>query len=130
MTSCDVAILGAGPYGLAAAAHLSAVKGLDVKAFGEPMDFWKAHMPEGMFLRSPWAGSHISDPKTALTMDVFRDLKGFEISKPIPLDHFVNYGLWFQSTAVPDLDRRKIILIERDSPGFRLTLDDGTQLKS
>jgi hypothetical protein len=108
MTSCDVAILDARPYGLAAAAHLSQVKELEVRAFGEPMDFWKAHMPEGMFLRSPWAGSHISDPETAFTMDAFRDANSLQISKPIPLDHFVNYGLWFQSKAVPSLDRRRI----------------------
>ena len=66
MNSCDVAILGAGPYGLAAGAHLRNIKGLDVRVFGEPMDFWKSHMPEGMFLRSPWAASHISDPQTSL----------------------------------------------------------------
>ena len=39
MFSCDVVILGAGPYGLAAAAHLGAIKGLESRVFGEPMDF-------------------------------------------------------------------------------------------
>src|SRR5579864_9416789 len=56
---------GGGPHGLAAGAHLKQLKGLDVPVFGEPMGFWQAHMPEGMFLRSPWAGSHISDPQTS-----------------------------------------------------------------
>ena len=63
MMACDVVILGAGPYGLAAGAHLRNIQGLDVRVFGEPMEFWKAHMPEGMLLRSPWAASHISDPQ-------------------------------------------------------------------
>src|ERR1700693_4298462 len=57
MTDCDVLILGAGPYGRAAAAHLRAIQGLDVRVFGEPMEFWKSHMPDGMLLRSPWAAS-------------------------------------------------------------------------
>lgn len=45
----DVAIIGAGPYGLLAAAHLKA-KGLGVRIFGEPMEFWANTMPEGMLL--------------------------------------------------------------------------------
>jgi len=128
MSTCDIAILGAGPYGLAAAAHLKRLKGLEVRIFGEPMDFWGAHMPEGMFLRSPWAGSHISDPESTLTMDTFRDELRCEISKPIPLDKFVSYGLWFQKKAVPDLDRRRIARIDRAPEGFRLTLDDGANI--
>jgi 2-polyprenyl-6-methoxyphenol hydroxylase-like FAD-dependent oxidoreductase len=41
MSACDVAIVGAGPYGLSAAAHLKAADGLDVRVFGEPMSFWE-----------------------------------------------------------------------------------------
>jgi hypothetical protein len=130
MTTCDITILGAGPYGLAAGAHLRQIRGLEVRAFGEPMEFWNSHMPEGMFLRSPWSASHISDPQTALTLDAFRDATGNHIPAPIPLDRFVEYGLWFQRQAVPEIDRRKINRIEHDSGGFRLTLDDGEQFQS
>jgi cation diffusion facilitator CzcD-associated flavoprotein CzcO len=130
MTICDIAILGAGPYGLAAGAHLAQVKGLDVRVFGEPMDFWHSHMPEGMFLRSPWAASHISDPRMALTLDTFEKVDGHQIPKPIPLDRFVDYGLWFQREAVPQIDRRRIKRVERHSQVFRLTLDDGEQFES
>jgi len=49
----DVAILGAGPYGLAAGAHLHQVAGLDVPSIGDPMEFWKAQMPTGMFSGRP-----------------------------------------------------------------------------
>src|SRR4051794_24919023 len=51
-------IIGAGPYGLAAAAHLRDA-GADPMIFGIPMDFWENHMPEGMHLRSPRDGSSI-----------------------------------------------------------------------
>ena len=40
MITCDVAIVGAGPYGLSTAAHLKAANGLDIRVFGEPMGFW------------------------------------------------------------------------------------------
>ena len=55
MTRSDVAILGAGPYGLSAAAHLRTINGLDVHCFGEPMSFWIRKMPVRMLLRSGWA---------------------------------------------------------------------------
>jgi len=123
--TADVAILGAGPYGLAAGAHLRQVAGLDVQVFGEPMEFWKAQMPAGMFLRSPWSASHISDPDLQLSLDAFRKQLGRDITSPIPLDDFVKYGLWFQNQAVPGVIRRRITSIQQVSPGFRLILDNG-----
>jgi cation diffusion facilitator CzcD-associated flavoprotein CzcO len=128
MTNCDVVVLGAGPYGLAASAHLRQIEGLDVRVFGEPMDFWKSHMPEGMLLRSPWAASHISDPRSSLTLDAFRKATGTQVPTPIPLDRFVDYGLWFQKQAVPNVDRRLIQRIDQDSQGMRLTLADGEEV--
>ena len=94
--NCDVAIVGAGPYGLSATAHLRRIEGLNVRVFGEPMDFWKYRMPEGMFLRSPWAGSNLSDPDAQLTLDAFCAQTARRISVPIPLDSFVEYCLWFE----------------------------------
>lgn len=57
----EVVIIGAGPYGLAAAAHLRAA-GINPRVFGQTMDFWQNQMPRGMLLRSSWRASHISDP--------------------------------------------------------------------
>jgi len=68
MTACDVAIIGAGPYGLSAAAHLRTVKGLEVRVFGEPMSFWDYNMPVGMLLRSNWTATQIADPNRSLTL--------------------------------------------------------------
>jgi cation diffusion facilitator CzcD-associated flavoprotein CzcO len=129
MTTVDVTILGAGPYGLAAGAHLRQIKGLELRIFGQPMDFWKSHMPEGMFLRSPWAASNIADPNRSLTIDDYSRSTS-TVSRPIPLERFVDYGLWFQKQAVPDLDRRKITRIEKNSNGFQLTVADGEQFHS
>src|SRR5260370_6746021 len=125
MTRCDVAIIGAGPYGLSAAAHLRAVKGLDVHAFGEPMSFWQRNMPVGMLLRSGWAASHIPYPNQSLTLDAYRAASRNHFSTPVPLDRFVDYGLWYQRQAAPDLDQRKIARVEADTKGFRLTLEIG-----
>jgi FAD-dependent urate hydroxylase len=47
----DLAIIGAGPYGLSIASHL-AQTGLSFRIFGSPMKSWSGHMPRGMHLKS------------------------------------------------------------------------------
>jgi FAD-dependent urate hydroxylase len=125
MTTCDVAIIGAGPYGLSAAAHLRTIKGLDLRVFGEPMSFWDRNMPAGMFLRSNWSATQIADPTNSLTLEAYQAANGDHFSTPVPLDQFVRYGRWYQTQAVPDLDQRKVERIESHPKGFRLTFQDG-----
>lgn len=125
-SSCEVAVVGAGPYGLAAAAYLRA-RGLELRVFGEPMNFWERQMPQGMKLRSPWEASHIADPDGDLTLDAYEaTLNGSgPIPRPVPLERYVAYGRWFQQHAVPDLDTRRVVEVARPNGHFRLTLDDG-----
>jgi hypothetical protein len=127
--TCHVTVIGAGPYGLSSAAYLR-VAGVETRVFGEPMAFWENQMPVGMCLRSNWGASHIADPKHALTLDEFVRQKGNHISKPIPLNRFVDYGRWYQSQAVPNLDRRHIRSIQTDAPGFKVTMADGEEFTS
>lgn len=125
----SVAIIGAGPYGLAAAAHLRAA-GVEARVFGRTMEFWRAHMPRGMLLRSSWEASHIADPRGTYTLDGFQAARQQPITHPIPLDHFVEYGEWFQRQTVPDLDERRVRRVEPVADGFRLLLDDGDYLQA
>src|SRR3989454_5155182 len=77
--SCHVAIIGAGPYGLAAAAHLRA-QNVEARIFGEPMEFWKRHMPRGMFLRSSPSASNLADPDGRLRLDRYQDRKSTRLN--------------------------------------------------
>ena len=124
-----VTVVGAGPYGLSAAAFLRAA-GVETRVFGEPMSFWKDQMPAGMFLRSHPSASDIADPGDKLTLDAYCQQNGNHLPKPVPLDRFVNYGHWFQRQSVPDLDRRKIVSIDLDPRGFKVGLADGEQFVS
>jgi cation diffusion facilitator CzcD-associated flavoprotein CzcO len=127
--SCDmVVVVGAGPYGLSAAAHLNA-KGVNLRVFGETMSFWERHMPEGMCLRSPWQASHLSDSAGSLTIDAFQTARGVPVSYPVPIKSFVAYGRWFQSQAVPNLEQRKLTKIEKDREDFRVILADGEEVR-
>jgi len=128
--NCDVAIIGAGPYGLSAAAHLRSIKGLDVCVFGDAMSFWERHMPEGMILRSNWTATQIADPNHVLTLEAFRLASGNHLSHPVPLDRFIHYGQWYQRQVAPDLNRRQICQVEASSNGFRLVAEDGQVIHS
>jgi Pyridine nucleotide-disulphide oxidoreductase len=121
---CQVTIIGAGPYGLSAAAYLRAHR-IEARVFGEPMSFWEHQMPKGMCLRSNWGASHIADPARKLTLDSYCLENDNPCPRPIPLSRFIDYGHWFQRHAVPDLDRRVIRNLESDARGFRITLADG-----
>ena len=120
----QVAVIGAGPYGLAAAAHLRAMR-VETCIFGRAMEFWQNQMPHGMLLRSSWEASHIADPHRRLTLDGYQTSRNVRLSKPIPLGGFIDYGLWFQQQTAPDLDDRRVTRVEQTAKGFCLSLDDG-----
>ena len=127
--SCDVAIIGAGPYGLSAGAHLKA-KGMATCVFGEPMDFWANQMPEGMLLRSPRVASSLSDPSGAFTLEAYEAASNKQPCAPVPLDTFVEYGKWFRHQLGSDLDQRAVRRVDRGQNGFTLTLQDGEEFRA
>jgi hypothetical protein len=127
--NCFAAVIGAGPYGLSAAAYLRAA-GIETRVFGEPMAFWRNQMPAGMCLRSNWGASHIADPQRELTFDEYCRQNGNHVGKPIPLDRFVDYGLWYQRRSVPDLDERLVRSVEINAHGFKVLLADGDEFQS
>jgi thioredoxin reductase len=125
----EVAVIGAGPYGLSAAAHLKAA-GVDVRVFGKPMEFWADKMPAGMLLRSPRVASNISDPSDSHTLDAFEAANGLAPAAPVPLETFVDYGQWFQRQLISNLDQREVAGVEVSGNGFRILLGGGTSFLS
>lgn len=126
---CNVTIIGAGPYGLSAAVHLRS-KGISVRVFGEPMEFWGSKMPEGMLLRSPRVASNLSDPGNVFTLDAYEQASKIEPCAPLPLDTFVAYGRWFRHQLGEDVDTRTVTSVHRDNTGFRVILADGTEFRA
>jgi cation diffusion facilitator CzcD-associated flavoprotein CzcO len=120
----EVAVIGAGPYGLASAAHLKSAQ-VATKVFGDPMSFWRQNMPDGMKLRSPWVASHIAHPNGDCSLEAYAQTRGFSPHEQMPVGEFIRYGLWFQENAVPDVDRRKVARVERSPLGFRVSLENG-----
>ena len=129
--SCQVAIIGAGPYGLSTAAHLHARK-IETRVFGEPMEFWKRQMPRGMFLRSAPSASSLDDAEDRFRLRDYRSSHNLPNTKPVPIDDFVRYGEWFQRQAVPHVEPRRVTELAQESGGggFRLRLDDGEEFRA
>jgi FAD-dependent urate hydroxylase len=123
-------VIGAGPYGLAATAHLRAA-GVAVRCFGEPLGFWRHQMPAGMILRSLRPATHIADPTRALTVDRYERAEGKQLREPsLRLGEFIDYASWFQRRVVPDLDTRMVTNVTRENGGFRVRLADGEELEA
>lgn len=127
MTACDVAIIGAGPYGLSIAAHLKARR-VDFRIFGSPMEFWLKHMPKGMHLKSEGFASSLYDPGSTFTLQHYCNEQGLpyaDIGTPVPLEVFSAYGLEFQKRFVPELENEWVTSVRRLASGFQVTLGNG-----
>jgi cation diffusion facilitator CzcD-associated flavoprotein CzcO len=127
MNKCDVAIIGAGPYGLSLAAHLRPA-GVNFRIFGSPMEFWLKHMPQGMHLKSEGFASSLCDPGSTFTLEAYckeRGLPYAHLGTPVPLEVFSSYGMEFQKKFVPELEQRRVTWLKRSPAGFQLSLDNG-----
>ena len=132
MNQCDVAIIGAGPYGLSIAAHLRAI-GVDFRIFGSPMHTWLTHMPKGMRLKSEGFASSLYDPGSTFTLEVYCKEKGItygRLGRPVPLEVFTAYGLEFQKRFVPNLENKMVESLKRSGDGFQVGLDSGETLNA
>ncbi len=129
MASNDTTVvIGAGPYGLSAAAHLKG-RGIPTLVFGKTMEFWQ-NMPARMYLKSVWTASTFSDPGGHYSLNQYTTSIGSPKKEPIPLPYFLDYGQWFQQHAVPDVDPTYVRLLARDGQGFHLELADGRTVKA
>ncbi len=125
----DAVVIGAGPYGLSTAAHLTA-SGLSVRTFGEPMESWREKMPVGMFLKSTPSASSISAPRRGSTLADFLAAVGEDPllgHQPVPIDTFIRYGQWFMDRNVPEVQRTRVERVARNGRGFSVVLEDGEE---
>jgi lysine/ornithine N-monooxygenase len=121
----DIAVVGAGPYGLSVAAHLA---GRRARTFGEPMETWRTRMPPYMLLRSDWKETSLSAPGNLGSIDRWARVVGEDREEPIPLQKFLRYADWFRQTFVPEGDPSDVAALERSPDGYRLTTAAGDEL--
>ena len=105
-SATDVAIIGAGPYGLSLAAQLAA-RGVSFRIFGKPLDTWRHHMPKDMLLKSDGFATNLSHPSPESTLKAYCAERGIpydDMKIPVSLNLFLEYGAWFRKTYVPTLE--------------------------
>ncbi len=123
----DVAIIGAGPYGLSIATHVAAV-GCRVRIFGKPLSTWSDSMPRGMLLKSDGFASNLSTPDGRGTLAEYcarNCISYHDTRQPVSLETFVDYGVDFQSRYVPYLEHEDVIGVEHRNGQFLLRIDSG-----
>ncbi len=123
----DVAVIGAGPYGLSIAAHLRA-RNVAFRIFGTPMSSWRNHMAAGTLLKSFGFASSLYDPGSTFTLAHFCQEQGLpysDVVDPVSLETFIAYGMEFQRRFVPDLEQIDVVSLARSPEGFTLTTQSG-----
>ncbi|MFF3643529.1 NAD(P)-binding domain-containing protein [Streptomyces sp. NPDC002564] len=130
--SKTVVVIGAGPYGLSAAAHLRA-RGLPVRIFGAPVASWSRRMPAGMLLRTSPAASVLATPREGFTLhDYCRDVgeRRLGADDQVPVGLFLRYGTWFRDRLVPRVEDERVATVDRAPDGFRVKLSSGEVIRS
>jgi thioredoxin reductase len=112
-------VIGAGPYGLSTAAHAKR-HGIDTLLVGDPMGFWRRHMPERMLLRSgiDW---HL-DADGIDTFEAFLSQRGIDPAgvPPVPVKTFLDYADWF--CVQSDIRPRPTLVTHLDKVDGRFTV--------
>jgi lysine/ornithine N-monooxygenase len=128
--SDPIAIIGAGPFGLAIAAYLRHL-GLGFRIFGTPMHRWRAQMPAGMFLKSAGFASNLADPTGRHTLQHFCTEAALPYGNvPVSLETFNRYASAFQQSLVPTVEDVLVTALEALSDGFELRLATGEEVRA
>jgi hypothetical protein len=125
----ELLVIGAGPYGLATAAAATAA-GIDTTVVGEPMSFWRRHMPAGMLLRSSvdW---HL-DALDEHTLAAFLAECGIAPTdvEPIPLELFLDYADWFRVSKAINVHRIRVADVRQGDGPLEVSFEDGRLLRA
>jgi FAD-dependent urate hydroxylase len=124
----EVVVIGAGPFGLSISAHLDAL-GIDHLIVGRPMDTWRAHMPDGMMLKSEPYASTIASPEGRQHVAAYCESHGLDYVDrvdPLSRERFLDYADWYTKQLVPGVRDETVTEVTPVDGGFRVTFANAT----
>ena len=132
MSTSDVLVIGAGPYGLSIAAHLRDL-GIDHTVVGRPVDTWRAHCPQGMYLKSEPYASWMATPREEIDLAGYCQEKGLEhVDRvgPLPLQRFIGYADWYREQLVPDVRDETVTEVTPVDGGFQVSFAEAAPVSA
>jgi thioredoxin reductase len=132
MSSTDVVVIGAGPYGLSISAHLRTL-GVQHVIVGRTMDTWRTRMPTGMFLKSEPYGSTFPAPRDGYDIADFHKSHGLDYVArlgPLSLERLLGYADWYAEQLVPDVLDDTVTGVTAVDGGFRVTFAQASPVVS
>ena len=117
----DVAIVGAGPYGLAAAAHCVGLRSI---VFGPAMSTWRRMQPD-MQLRAIWDHMTLHAPAGRGTLAEWMAETGTPKKEPMTPPDFLSYVDWFREHYVPCHDGAEVVSVTKVGDAFRVATTTG-----
>jgi hypothetical protein len=126
VSSVDVAIVGAGPYGISLAAYLRKHR-VEHRIFGAPMQFWRTMSP-GMYLKSFAFATNIRAPEPHYGFNDYLRAHGIFVEEPVEIATFGEYGAWAQSHIAPHVEDVQVTRIVHKNGAYLVTLETGEQV--
>jgi cation diffusion facilitator CzcD-associated flavoprotein CzcO len=126
ISSIDVAIVGAGPYGISLAAYLRK-RQVEHRVFGAPMQFWRTMSP-GMYLKSFAFATNIRAPEPHYGFKEYLRAQGVTVEEPVEIATFGEYGAWAQRQIAPHVENVQVMHIAHKNGVYALTLETGEQV--
>ncbi len=110
-----MAVVGAGPYGLAVAAAATAA-GHSAVVFGPPLETWR-HMPSDMELRAAWREMSLTEAGAPGSLEEWCAAAGVTPHEPMSVTEFIAYATWFANRYVTEHVDATVTSVERREDG-------------
>jgi FAD-dependent urate hydroxylase len=112
----DVAVVGAGPYGLSVAASVASARAI---VFGQPLLTWQRMEPD-MELRAAWDEMALVAGGGRGGLDAWLAETGRPRREPMTPADFVAYGTWFRQRFVPEFVEDDVEIVEPEGALLRV----------
>jgi hypothetical protein len=126
VSSTDVVIVGAGPYGISLAAYLRK-RGVEHRIFGAPMSFWRTMSP-GMYLKSFAFATNLCVPEPNYKFNTYLRAHGIMVEEPVEIATFGEYGVWAQSQIAPHIEDIQVSRIAHRNDAYVVSLETGDEV--